>query len=178
MIASPNLSGRLGENDRKIGTQRRIDRRCRLAVVPKQVGVDTQGDVRLCVPEPLRDGDNIHAGIDQLRRMGITSKIGAFVGRLYSVLAVLDRMGYGHVTVHGFRATFGLAEECTDYPDGVREAALAHKYKSETTAAYQRGAKLEKRRTPMHDWAQFLLASSNATGLARGWNFVRHGAYR
>ncbi|WP_338688065.1 integrase arm-type DNA-binding domain-containing protein [Bradyrhizobium sp. 26S5] len=74
-----------------------------------------------------------------------------------AMLAVLDRMGYGHVTVHGFRAAFATwAEECTDYPDGVREAALAHKYKSETTAAYQRGAKLEKRRTLMKDWADFI----------------------
>jgi integrase len=64
-----------------------------------------------------------------------------------AMLAVLDRLGYGHVTVHGFRSTFATwAEECTDYPDGVREAALAHKYKSETTAAYQRGQKLAKRR--------------------------------
>ncbi|MEH2468833.1 integrase [Nitrobacteraceae bacterium AZCC 2161] len=74
-----------------------------------------------------------------------------------AMLAVLDRLGFGHVTVHGFRATFGTwAEECTDYPDGVREAALAHKYKSETTAAYQRGQKLEKRRALMKDWANFL----------------------
>ncbi|WP_065752369.1 tyrosine-type recombinase/integrase [Bradyrhizobium paxllaeri] len=77
-----------------------------------------------------------------------------------AMLAVLDRMGYGHVTVHGFRSTFATwAEECTDYPDGVREAALAHKYKSETTAAYQRGQKLEKRRALMKDWAQFLQGS-------------------
>jgi integrase len=75
-----------------------------------------------------------------------------------TLLAVLDRLGYGHVTVHGFRATFATwAEECTDYPDGVREAALAHKYKSETMAAYQRGAKLEKRRALMKDWADYLL---------------------
>jgi integrase len=74
-----------------------------------------------------------------------------------AMLAVLDRLGYGHVTVHGFRSTFATwAEECTDYPDGVREAALAHKYKSETTAAYQRGQKLEKRRALMRDWADFL----------------------
>lgn len=39
-----------------------------------------------------------------------------------AMLAVLDRLGYGHVTVHGFRAMFATwAEECTDYPDGVRE---------------------------------------------------------
>lgn len=78
-----------------------------------------------------------------------------------AMLAVLDRMGYGHVTVHGFRSTFATwAEECTDHPDGVREAALAHKYKSETTAAYQRGQKLEKRRALMKDWAQFLGGSN------------------
>jgi integrase len=79
-----------------------------------------------------------------------------------AMLAVLDRLGYGHVTVHGFRSTFATwAEECTDYPDGVREAALAHKYKSETTAAYQRGQKLEKRRALMKDWAQFLAESKD-----------------
>jgi integrase len=73
-----------------------------------------------------------------------------------TMLAVLDRLGYGHITVHGFRATFATwAEECTEYPDGVREAALAHKYKDETTAAYQRGQKLEKRRALMNDWAAF-----------------------
>jgi len=78
-----------------------------------------------------------------------------------AMLAVLDRLGYGHITVHGFRATFATwAEECTDYPDGVREAALAHKYKDETTAAYQRGAKLEKRRALMDDWAQFVSTST------------------
>jgi integrase len=73
-----------------------------------------------------------------------------------AMLAVLARLGYSHVTVHGFRSTFATwAEECTDYPDGVREAALAHKYKSETTAAYQRGSKLEKRRALMKDWAAY-----------------------
>lgn len=78
-----------------------------------------------------------------------------------AMLALLDRLSYGHVTVHGFRSTFATwAEECTDYPDGVREAALAHKYKSETTAAYQRGQKLEKRRALMRDWAQFLAGSN------------------
>jgi len=79
-----------------------------------------------------------------------------------AMLAVLDRLGYGHVTVHGFRSTFATwAEECTDHPDGVREAALAHKYKSETTAAYQRGQKLEKRRALMKDWANFIMPAGS-----------------
>jgi integrase len=85
-----------------------------------------------------------------------------------AMLALLDRLGYGHVTVHGFRSTFATwAEECTDYPDGVREAALAHKYKSETTAAYQRGQKLEKRRALMRDWAAFCMVPvTNASSIA------------
>jgi integrase len=83
-----------------------------------------------------------------------------------AMLAVLDRLGYGHLTVHGFRATFATwAEECTDYPDGVREAALAHKYKNETVAAYQRGAKLEKRRALMSDWANFCSAADKVVVL-------------
>ena len=73
------------------------------------------------------------------------------------MLSVLIQLGV-KVTVHGFRSTFATwAEETTDYPDGVREAALAHKYKSETTAAYQRGQKLEKRRKLMQDWADYIL---------------------
>jgi integrase len=77
-----------------------------------------------------------------------------------AMLAVLNRLGHNQVTVRGFRSTFATwAEESTDYPDGVREAALAHKYKSETTAAYQRGQKPEKRRALMKDWAEFLAGS-------------------
>jgi integrase len=84
-----------------------------------------------------------------------------------AMLAVLDRLGYGHVTVHGFRATFATwAEECTEYSDGVREAALAHKYKDETTAAYQRGEKLEKRRMLMQDWAAFILPETTRSAAA------------
>ncbi|KJC35640.1 hypothetical protein UP09_30920 [Bradyrhizobium sp. LTSP885] len=85
-----------------------------------------------------------------------------------AMLAVLARLGYGHVTVHGFRATYATwAEDCTDYPDGVREAALAHKYKDETTAAYQRGQKLEKRRALMRDWAAFI-TGANVIALRAG----------
>jgi integrase len=77
-----------------------------------------------------------------------------------AMLAVLKRMNHAHVTVHGFRATFATwAEECTEYPDGVREAALAHKYKNETMAAYQRGEKLEKRRALMNEWTDYICSA-------------------
>jgi integrase len=105
-------------------------------------------DPALAILEKMRDGS-------QGELIFPTPEGGMFSEN--AMLAVLDRMGYGHVTVHGFRSTFATwAEECTDYPDGVREAALAHKYKTETTAAYQRGQKLEKRRALMNDWADFV----------------------
>jgi integrase len=89
--------------------------------------------------------------------------------------AVLDRLGYGHVTVHGFRSIFATwAEDCTDYPDGVREAALAHKYKSQTTAAYQRGQKLEKRRALTADWAKFI-TGANIVQLNGARTCISHG---
>jgi len=111
-------------------------------------------DPALAVLEEMRDGN-------QGQLIFTNPDGGAFSEN--AMLAVLDRLGYGHVTVHGFRSTFATwAEECTDYPDGVREAALAHKYKSETTAAYQRGQKLEKRRALMKDWAVFLSGASVA----------------
>jgi hypothetical protein len=48
-----------------------------------------------------------------------------------------------------------------DRPSGWRpRRALAHKYKSETTAAYQRGQKLEKRRRLMDDWAGFITGAN------------------
>jgi integrase len=90
-------------------------------------------------------------------------------GRPFSnmaMLAVLKRLNRSDVTVHGFRATFATwAEECTDYPDAVREAALAHRYKNETMAAYQRGEKLEKRRSLMADWARHLLPVSTVRAI-------------
>lgn len=50
--------------------------------------------------------------------------------------AVLKRMGFGHVTVHGFRPTFkDLAGETTDFPDDLPEAGLAHRIRDKAKAA-------------------------------------------
>jgi hypothetical protein len=42
---------------------------------------------------------------------------------------------------------------------------LAHKYKNEAVAAYQRGAKLEKRRALMSDSADFSAAADKVVAL-------------
>lgn len=57
-------------------------------------------------------------------------------------------------TAHGFRSAFrDWASEETDHPSDVAEAALAHKVRDKTEAAYRRGNLLEKRRKLMDDWA-------------------------
>jgi integrase len=72
------------------------------------------------------------------------------------MLAVLQRMEYGHVTVHGFRSTFKQwADEVGEYPDDLSEAALAHKVKDKAKAAYKRGTMLERRRKMMEAWTRF-----------------------
>jgi integrase len=73
-----------------------------------------------------------------------------------SMLRVLDRMGHGNLTVHGFRATFKTwASERTNFPQEVVEAALAHAIHNKLEAAYRRGDFFEKRKRLMNAWGEF-----------------------
>jgi integrase len=59
--------------------------------------------------------------------------------------------------VHGFRATFRTwAQEQTDTPWEVAEAALAHKLGNAVEQAYARSDLFEKRKQLMADWASYL----------------------
>jgi integrase len=74
-----------------------------------------------------------------------------------TLAAVLDRMAYGEITVHGFRSTFrDWGGETTAHPREVIEAALAHKLRDKAEAAYARGDLFQKRRKLMQDWADYL----------------------
>ena len=58
---------------------------------------------------------------------------------------------------HGFRSSFkDWASETTDFPNELSEAALAHAIPNKAEAAYRRGSMLEKRRTMMAAWADFV----------------------
>ncbi|WP_373278620.1 tyrosine-type recombinase/integrase [Castellaniella caeni] len=81
-----------------------------------------------------------------------------------AMLAVLERMGYGHITVHGFRSTFaGWATESAGYADELADKALAHVVGDDTKQAYFRGDRLEKRRDLMQAWATYCYSQSVAT---------------
>jgi integrase len=71
-------------------------------------------------------------------------------------LMLLRRMNLGHLTAHGFRATFKTwATERTNFPREVIEAALAHTAGDKIEAAYQRGDVFDKRRHLMAAWSNY-----------------------
>jgi integrase len=80
-------------------------------------------------------------------------------GRSLSVMAlemVLRRMKVKDATVHGFRSAFrDWAAECTNFPNEVCEAALAHAIENKAEAAYRRGDLFDKRRKLMEIWASY-----------------------
>lgn len=79
-----------------------------------------------------------------------------------AMLMALKRMGYGHITMHGFRSSFrDWAGETTAHPADVCEQALAHSTGNAVEAAYRRGDLFEKRRLLMEDWATFALSAVN-----------------
>jgi integrase len=72
------------------------------------------------------------------------------------LLKLLERMGRGDITTHGFRSSFrDWAAERTAFPREVVEMALAHAIESRVEAAYRRGDLFEKRRRLMAAWARF-----------------------
>lgn len=82
-----------------------------------------------------------------------------------AMLALLGRMGRDDVTVHGFRSTFrDWAEETTNFPGSVAEAALGHVVGDKVEAAYRRGDLFEKRRKLMAAWGGFCTAPAAVGG--------------
>jgi integrase len=80
-----------------------------------------------------------------------------------AMLKLLERMGHGDLTVHGFRSTFrDWAAERTNFPNEVIEMALAHAVNNKTEAAYRRGDLFEKRRRLMDAWAEFCATAATA----------------
>lgn len=70
--------------------------------------------------------------------------------------ALLDRMGYGAVTAHGFRSSFrDWAAEETTASHEVAEMALAHVIANKAEAAYRRGDLFAKRRLLMEQWEAY-----------------------
>jgi integrase len=73
-----------------------------------------------------------------------------------AMLKLLERMGRGDLTAHGFRSSFrDWAAEMTLFPTEVAEMALAHTVSDKVEAAYRRGDMFQKRRELMEAWARY-----------------------
>jgi integrase len=73
-----------------------------------------------------------------------------------TTMSMLRTVGYGHVTIHGLRASFSTwAHEHTAFEPAVIEASLAHTVGNAVERAYRRGDFFTKRRRLMDAWGQF-----------------------
>lgn len=85
-----------------------------------------------------------------------------------AMLTVLARIGFGHVTVHGFRSTFkDWCRDRTRSENYVSEAALAHASGDKIEAAYARSDVLGKRRKLMDAWAAYCASEPAKEGHER-----------
>lgn len=74
-----------------------------------------------------------------------------------AMLKLLERMGHGNVTVHGFRSSFrDWAGNETQFAREVIEEAMSHRIKDKAEASYRRSTALAKRRELMDAWAKYL----------------------
>lgn len=79
----------------------------------------------------------------------------------HSTLLHLMRRLRIDATPHGMRSSFRIwAEECTDTPRTVAEAALAHVNRNQVEAAYLRSDLFDRRRVLMDQWAAYLTTTT------------------
>jgi integrase len=105
-------------------------------------------DEMLSIIEPLRAMQSSFVFEGQKRHQPLSNM---------SMLMLLRRMKVEGVTVHGFRSTFrDWASEAADVPREVAEMSLAHKGGSDVERAYARSDLLEKRRSLMERWSNFV----------------------
>lgn len=73
----------------------------------------------------------------------------------------VDRVSKRPAVPHGLRSTFrDWVAERTDFPGDMAEVALAHKVGNAVEASYRRGDMVEKRRTMMAAWADYLTGNN------------------
>ena len=105
-------------------------------------------DEMLEIIEPLRAMQSDYVFEGQKRHQPLSNM---------AMLMLLRRMQVEGVTVHGFRSTFrDWASEVANAPREVAEMSLAHKVGSDVERAYARSDLLDRRRTLMDQWSQYV----------------------
>jgi integrase len=77
----------------------------------------------------------------------------------------LADMGYGHITIHGLRASFRTwCAKSTNFAPEIAEASLAHRIGSAVERSYLRDDLIDKRRRLMESWARFCVTHRPQSG--------------
>ncbi|GHF69661.1 integrase [Seohaeicola zhoushanensis] len=109
-------------------------------------------DAMLAIIEPLRAMQSEYVFEGQKRHKPLSNM---------AMLMLLRRMGVEGVTVHGFRSTFrDWASESANAQREVAEMSLSHRIGSDVERAYARSDLLDKRRTLMERWSNFVTGNS------------------
>ncbi|SHH81108.1 tyrosine-type recombinase/integrase [Marivita hallyeonensis] len=102
----------------------------------------------LAIIEPLRAMQSDYVFEGQKRHRPLSNM---------AMLMLLRRMKVEGITVHGFRSTFrDWASEAVGAPREIAEMSLSHRIGSAVEQAYARSDLLEKRRSLMKRWSQFV----------------------
>jgi integrase len=82
-------------------------------------------------------------------------------------LMLVRRMQNKDCTVHGLRSTFrDWASEVANAPREIAEMCLSHRIGSDVERAYARSDLLEKRRTLMESWSEYVAQARNEVAVA------------
>ena len=93
---------------------------------------------------------------DEPKAQDLIFAVGGAARSNMAMAMLLRRMGR-NVTTHGMRSTFrDWAGDATEFPRDLIEQALAHTISDKAERAYRRGTAIERRRTVMKRWAEYL----------------------
>ena len=128
----------------------------RLAGLPVNL---VQGETWVVPAERMKEGKEHHVPLSQAAIGLIPGRKGTlFPGHERQMLDLLNKLRPGY-TVHGFRSSFADWGAEHDYPQELREMALAHSVGDSVEQAYRRSTRLNKRREMMSAWSEFVLES-------------------
>jgi integrase len=117
------------------------------------------GETWVVPAERMKEGREHHVPLPPGPLALIAGRKGKlFPGHERQMLDLLIQLRPGY-TVHGFRSSFADWAAEHDYPQELREMALAHSVGDSVEQAYRHSTRLNKRREMMSAWSKFALSN-------------------
>ena len=118
-----------------------------------------KGEIWAVPAERMKEGKEHHVPLSEgAVALIVGRKDKLFPGQERQMLDLLNKLRPGY-TVHGFRSSFADWAAENDYPQELREMALAHSVGDSVEQAYRRSTRINKRREMMIAWSKFALGN-------------------